>query len=95
MKPLKILALTALLATHVFAFEKVYATFDVEAEQAATLALSVSGIVGEIKADVGDSVKANDPLLVLENSEEHAALKRAEADYRSAKIAMEHATRQT
>ena len=91
---MRILALAALLVSVVSASEgRVYATFDVEANQEATLALTQSGIVGAIKADVGDSVKAGDVLLVLENSQEKAAVAQASADYQAAKIGMEHARR--
>lgn len=91
---LKVLALTALLVSQLSAVsEKVYATFDVEAEQAATLTLDISGIVGKIDKDVGDVVKEGDLLMSLENSQDRAALNQAEADYKVAKIAMEHARR--
>lgn len=89
----KFLAILALCVSLAGASDKVYATFDVEAEQATTLTLSVSGIVAEIKADVGDRVKKDDILLVLENGQEKAALKQAEADYKAAKASMEHAKR--
>ncbi len=91
---LRVLALAALLVSQLTAAsEKVYATFDVEAEKAATLTLDVSGIVGKINKDVGDVVKEGDVLMSLENSQDRAALKQAEADYKAAKIAMEHARR--
>lgn len=90
---LKVLALTALLASHLVASEKVYATFDVEADRAATLTLDISGIVGNIDKDVGDVVKENEVLMTLENAQEKAALRQAEADYDVAKIAKEHAER--
>ena len=90
---LKVLALAALLVSQLTASEKVYATFDVEAEQAATLTLDVSGIVGKIHKDVGDVVKEGEVLMSLENSQDRASLKQAEADYEAAKIAMEHAKR--
>jgi RND family efflux transporter MFP subunit len=90
---LKVLALAALLVSQLTASEKVYATFDVEAEQAATLTLDVSGIVGKINKDVGDAVKEGELLMSLENSQDRAALRQAEADYKVAKIAKEHANR--
>lgn len=90
---LKVLAIAALFISQLVASEKVYATFDVEAEQAATLTLDVSGIVGKINKDVGDAVKEGEVLMSLENSQDRAALKQAEADYQVAKIAMEHAKR--
>lgn len=90
---LKVLALAALLVSQLTAGDKVYATFDVEAEKAATLTLDVSGIVGKINKDVGDAVKEGELLMTLENSQERAALGQAEADYEVAKISMEHAKR--
>jgi len=89
----KVLAVAALLVSQIFASEKVYATFDVEADKATTLTLSVTGIVSRIKADVGDAVKEGDVLMVLENAQEKAAVKQAEADYKAAKAARDHAKR--
>lgn len=50
--------------------EDVYAVFDVEAFKKATLSLDATGIVGEVKVDVGSRVNESDILLELNNNEE-------------------------
>jgi membrane fusion protein (multidrug efflux system) len=48
---------------------KVYATFDVEANQSATLAFSSSGMIDQINVEVGSMVKKGDTLATLQNDD--------------------------
>lgn len=50
--------------------EEIYATFDVVSERNSELGLSVSGVVGNIYANVGDKVKKGDLILSLYNAQE-------------------------
>jgi RND family efflux transporter MFP subunit len=54
--------------------QEIYATFNVAAKQNAHVAFSSSGIVKNIKVDVGSVVKKNDILASLDSSDLHAAL---------------------
>lgn len=77
--------------------EEIYATFDVEAEMSASLAFSSSGIVGEMKVDIGSEVKKDALLAELQNDDIEAmvevskvALKYAESDYERQKKVKQH-----
>ncbi|MCV6608244.1 MAG: efflux RND transporter periplasmic adaptor subunit [Campylobacterales bacterium] len=80
----KILLVTALLTVNLMA-EKIYAMFDVEAKQEATLSLEVGGTVQKLNVDIGDRVKKGDVLLVLENSKQKQARDKAMYNYKHAK----------
>ncbi len=87
----KILMMTLLISTMLMA-EEVYATFNVEAEKAANLVLSATGIVNKISVDVGDKVRKGEILLEVENSDLRTAvilaqkkIELAEVDLRFAK----------
>jgi len=74
--------------------EDIYATFDIEAHQSASLAFSSSGIIGKMNVDIGSTVKQDDLLAELINDDIKAmvevskvALKYAKSDYeRQAKV---------
>ena len=74
--------------------EDIYATFDIEAQQSASLAFSSSGIIGKMNVDIGSTVKQDDLLAELINDDIKAmvevskvALKYAQSDYeRQAKV---------
>lgn len=74
--------------------EDIYATFDIEAQQSASLAFSSSGIIGKMNVDIGSTVKQDDLLAELINDDIKAmvevskvALKYAKSDYeRQAKV---------
>ncbi len=77
--------------------EEIYATFDVKAEKSASLAFSSSGIVGEMKVDIGSVVKKDDLLAELLNDDIEAmvevskvALKYAQSDYERQKKVQQH-----
>lgn len=77
--------------------EEIYATFDVKAEQSASLAFSSSGIVGEMNVDIGSQVKKDDLLAQLLNEDIEAilevskvALKYAKSDYERQKKVQQH-----
>lgn len=63
--------------------QEVYATFDVVSEKNSELGLSISGIVGALHVNVGDSVKKGDILLSLNNNQEKKELEiaRKNADH--------------
>jgi len=74
--------------------EDIYATFDIEAQQSASLAFSSSGIIGKMNVDIGSTVKQDDLLAELINDDIKAmvevskvSLKYAKSDYeRQAKV---------
>ena len=77
--------------------EEIYATFDVKAEQSASLAFSSSGIVGEMKVDIGSVVKKDELLAELLNDDIEAmvevtkvALKYAQSDFERQKKVQQH-----
>ena len=77
--------------------EEIYATFDIKAEQSASLAFSSSGIVGEMKVDIGSEVKKDALLAALINDDIEAmvevskvALKYAQSDYERQKKVQQH-----
>ena len=93
MKKMVVLLLAVL---HLHA-EEIYATFDVKAEKSASLAFSSSGIVGEMKVDIGSIVKRDDLLAELQNEDIKAmvevskvALKYAKIDYERQKKVQKH-----
>ncbi len=93
MKKIVILVLAVL---HLHA-EEIYATFEVKAEKSASLAFSSSGIIGEMKVDIGSVVKKDDLLAELLNDDIEAmvevskvALKYAQSDYERQKKVQQH-----
>jgi len=83
----KFLMIFALLSVYVNA-EEVYATFDVNAEQSASLAFSSSGIIEKMNVDIGSKVEKGALLAELLNDDIQAmvditkiALKYAKNDY--------------
>ncbi|UPT76779.1 efflux RND transporter periplasmic adaptor subunit [Sulfurovum sp. XGS-02] len=77
--------------------EEIYATFEVKAEKSASLAFSSSGIVGEMRVDIGSVVKKDDLLAELLNDDIEAmvevskvALKYAQSDYERQKKVQQH-----
>jgi membrane fusion protein (multidrug efflux system) len=92
----KFLMLFALLAVSVSA-EEIYATFDVEAEQSASLAFSSSGIIEKMNVDIGSKVKKEELLAELMNDDIKAmvevtkvALKYAKSDYERQEKVKQH-----
>jgi membrane fusion protein, multidrug efflux system len=65
--------------------EDVYATFDVQAEQEATIAFSSSGIIKNIYVKEGTKVKKDDVIATLENSDTEAMVERARVALKYAK----------
>lgn len=65
----KILIISLLLLQSLLA-EEIYATFDVVSEKSSELGLSVSGVVGNMYANVGDKIKKGDLILCLYNAQE-------------------------
>lgn len=82
---MKKLFILGLLLTASIASEKIYGMFDVKASQEAILSLEISGIVKDIRVDVGDRVKKGDVLLVLDNSAQKHSLDRVKYNYEHAK----------
>ncbi len=77
--------------------EDIYATFDIEAQQSASLAFSSSGIIGKMNVDIGSTVKQNDLLAELINDDIKAmvevskiALKYAKSDYERQEKVKQH-----
>ncbi|NCO00469.1 MAG: efflux RND transporter periplasmic adaptor subunit [Epsilonproteobacteria bacterium] len=64
---------------------EIYASFNVEAQKSANLAFIASGIVNSVKVDVGSSVKTNDILATLENSDIEAILESSKTTLEYAK----------
>jgi RND family efflux transporter MFP subunit len=92
----KFLMLCVLLAVSVNA-EEIYATFDVEADQSASLAFSSSGIVRNMTVDIGSKVKKDALLAELLNDDIKAmvevtkiALKYAKSDYERQEKVKQH-----
>jgi len=81
---IKIIFTLLLLSLHVQA-EEVYATFTVQAEKSANLAFSSSGIINDILVDVASSVKEDEILASLENTDLKAALDIAKTSLKYAK----------
>ncbi len=93
MKKIVVLLLAVL---HLHA-EEIYATFEVKAEKSASLAFSSSGIVEEMKVDIGSKVKKDALLAELVNDDIEAmvevskvALKYAQRDYERQKQVQKH-----
>ncbi|TNF44639.1 MAG: efflux RND transporter periplasmic adaptor subunit [Epsilonproteobacteria bacterium] len=77
--------------------EEIYATFDVEAQQSASLAFSSSGIIGNMSVDIGSVVKKDALLAELINDDIEAmvevstvALKYAKSDYERQEKVKQH-----
>ena len=77
--------------------EDIYATFDIEAQQSASLAFSSSGIIGKMNVDIGSVVTQDDLLAELINDDIKAmvevskiALKYAKSDYERQKKVKQH-----
>ena len=77
--------------------EEIYATFDVEADQSASLAFSSSGIIGNMSVDIGSVVKKDELLAELVNDDIEAmvevstvALKYAKSDYERQEKVKQH-----
>ncbi|MEA2046984.1 MAG: efflux RND transporter periplasmic adaptor subunit [Campylobacterota bacterium] len=77
--------------------EEIYATFDVEADQHASLAFSSSGIIEKMNVDIGSKVKKDALLAELMNDDieamvdvTHVALKYAKRDYERQKKVKQH-----
>ncbi|MEN8727339.1 MAG: efflux RND transporter periplasmic adaptor subunit [Sulfurovum sp.] len=77
--------------------EEIYATFDVEAEQSASLAFSSSGIIGKMNVDIGSKVNKDALLAELLNDDIKAmvevttiALKYAKSDYERQEKVKQH-----
>ncbi len=92
----KFLMLLTLLTVSISA-EEIYATFDVGAEQSASLAFSSSGIIVKMNVDIGSKVKKEDLLAELMNDDIKAmvevtkvALKYAKSDYERQKKVQQH-----
>lgn len=90
------LMIFALLSVYVHA-EEIYATFDVEAEQSASLAFSSSGIIDNMNVDIGSKVKKDALLAELLNDDIKAmvevrtiALKYAKSDYERQEKVKQH-----
>lgn len=69
--------------------EDVYAVFDVEASKKATLSLDATGIIKEIKVDVGSRVSESELLLELNNAEERLSVELSEIALNKASLAYE------
>lgn len=69
--------------------EDIYAIFDVEASKKATLSLDATGIVGEVKVDVGSRVGESDVLLELSNNEEKLSVELSKIALEKASLAYE------
>jgi len=92
----KFLMLCMLFAVSVNA-EEIYATFDVQADQSASLAFSSSGIVRNMNVDIGSTVKKDALLAELLNDDIKAmvevtkiALKYAKSDYERQEKVKQH-----
>jgi len=86
----------ALLSVYINA-EEIYATFDVQAEQSASLAFSSSGIIEKINVDIGSKVEKDALLAELLNDDIKAmvdvsniALKYAKSDYERQEKVKQH-----
>ena len=65
--------------------QNIYATFDVVAQKSANLAFTASGIVEEVKVDIGSIVSKNQTLAKLENKDIQAMLKKTQIALKFAK----------
>ncbi|MGE4295269.1 MAG: efflux RND transporter periplasmic adaptor subunit [Campylobacterales bacterium] len=82
----KLLLWTALLAAAVsLKAESVYATFEAEGAQHASLSLQAQGVIEAVYADVGSRVEKGALLLTLESREQTQLVRAAEIDYAQAK----------
>jgi len=72
---------------------EIYASFNVEAQKSANLAFIASGIVNSVKVDVGSSVKTNDILATLENSDIEAILESSKTTLEYAKKEFDRQTK--
>ena len=73
--------------------EEIYASFDVAAKNSSALSFKSSGIVGAINFKVGDFVKSGDILAQLESENERLALRAAQNELETARLASEHVKR--
>lgn len=87
MKVLLKTSLALLLLSQLAVAKDIYATFNVHANQEATLAFTASGLVQDRLVDVGAKVTKGQVLARLENSEQKAMLELAEEDYKNAQLA--------
>jgi RND family efflux transporter MFP subunit len=71
---MKKIILTLLMLSSMLQAQKIYATFDVAAQKSANLAFTASGIVKNVKVDVGSIVKKKQTLASLENQDIKAML---------------------
>ncbi|MDX1809519.1 MAG: efflux RND transporter periplasmic adaptor subunit [Sulfurospirillaceae bacterium] len=85
----KIILLLLLLMQALLA-EEVYATFDVVSNKSSDLGLSVSGVVGSLYVDVGDTVKKGTLLLSLKNDQEQQEVNSARTAVAIAQKYAEH-----
>jgi RND family efflux transporter MFP subunit len=83
---MKTLIRLILLAAVMLHAEEVYTTFDVEAERRSDLTLTSTGVVMELRADVGDRVKKGEILLSLDNRDLALAVELARSDVELAAI---------
>ncbi|CAA6815112.1 MAG: Efflux transporter periplasmic adaptor subunit [uncultured Sulfurovum sp.] len=74
--------------------EEVYATFTVEAERSANLAFSASGIVNDVKVELGSVVKKGQKLVSLENSDVRSMVAIAKANLRTAQVSANYAQKE-
>ena len=83
---MKKIFITTLLILQSLIAEDIYATFDVVSEKKSELGLSVSGVVSNIYANVGDKIKKGDLILSLYNAQE-------KNEYEIARKNAEHASK--
>jgi RND family efflux transporter MFP subunit len=74
--------------------EEVYATFTVEAQKSANLALTASGIVHQVNVELGSLVKKGQKLVLLENSDVQSMLNIAKANLKTAQISANYAQKE-
>lgn len=70
--------------------EVVTATGQIRPENSASLKFKVGGVISELLAEVGDSVKKGELLAKLEDSDLNKKLVQAEAEYAAASVAVEN-----
>lgn len=73
--------------------QEVYAIFNVKAKNSADLGFGGNGIIQSINVDVGDSVRKNQILAVLESEDLQSNIKSAQANIQNAKITLNFAKR--
>jgi len=71
---MKKIILTIFILVSMLQAQKIYATFDVVAQQSANLAFTASGTVKSVNVDIGSIVKKGDTLAILDNSDIKAML---------------------